>query len=105
MSNFHVGQKVTAIKEFPLGEVERAKRDGVIIPSFGVVYTIRGTEPGIWNHNETFLWFVELVNNPHCSDGIEPSWDSRLFRPVVERKADISIFKSMLNKPTVRVDA
>lgn len=105
MNHFHVGQKVVVAREFPACEIVRARLDGVIIPEAGVVYTIRNMEPGVWNPSEVFIRLVELVNVPHCSDGIEPSFSATRFRPVVERKTDISVFKAMLTGNKARVDA
>jgi hypothetical protein len=97
MAHFHVGQKVTVFKPFPACEIQRAKDEGVTLPVLGVVYTVRGMEPGVWNSNETFIRLAEIVNGPHVEDGIEPSFSATRFRPVIERKTDISIFKAMLN--------
>lgn len=107
MSNFHVGQKVTMIVDFPAGERTRAAQDGVSLPRHGEVYTILNMEPGAnpWTRQFTFIRFVELVNGPHLVDGFEPSFDSRLFRPVVERKTDISVFKAMLEPKKGKVEA
>jgi len=62
-------------------------------------------EPTIGNETEMCLRFNELVNDPHIDNGIEPSFYARLFRPVVERKTDISVFTRMLNTQRVRIDA
>lgn len=95
---FVVGQKVTLIADFPPMEQIRAALDGVSLPRFGAVYTIRSMEPGcdVWTMHLTMLRFVELSNGPHPTTGVEPNFDSRGFRPVQERKTDISIFKAML---------
>lgn len=86
------------VSEFAFSEQARAMEDGVRLPTVGPVYTIRDIEPGIgWNKNSVFLRFLELSNLPYYSNGKEPSFDAELFRAVVERKTDISVFKSMLN--------
>lgn len=95
--DFVVGQKVVLIKPFPDHEIERAEADGVILPSMAVVYTVRDIEPGVGLYVGRFaLRFIELVNPPHHSNGLEPAFVHTMFRPVVERKTDISIFKRML---------
>jgi len=104
MCNFRVGQKVTMVRQFSPNVAARAALDGTTLPSYGVVYTVRGIEPdGI--DGDDYLWLVELTNKPHWSDGIEPNFGSTLFRPVVETKTDISIFKAMLTDQPERVGA
>jgi hypothetical protein len=104
MTNFHVGQKVTLAKDFPKGEISRAKKCGVILPAAGVVYTIRAVEPGVFSKRDTYLLLAELVNAP-MSSGREPNFFSKLFRPVVERKTSIAIFHEILNKTRTGVPA
>lgn len=105
MTAFHVGQKVTLAKDFPQGEVRRAKKCGVTLPSAGVVYTIRSVEPGVFKSRDSYLLLVELTNAPMSGSGREPNFFAKLFRPVVERKPDISIFTDMLNKHRTGVSA
>lgn len=93
--DFVVGQKVVMVAAFPQSEIERARIDGVELPSVGNIYTIRGMEPGVWDRNKIFLWLEEVRNKPH-HNGLEPNWLSTLFQPVQERETDISIFKAML---------
>lgn len=98
MCNFRVGQKVTMVQGYEPKVYDRAKSEGVTLPETGVVYTVRGIEDGLgWYSGVPFIWLEELRNAPHVSDGVEPNWDARLFRPVVDRKTDISIFTAMLN--------
>lgn len=96
--DFIVGQKVVCVGGFPDREIQRAKEDGVYLPAKGAIYTIRDMEPGAdwWTRHLVFIRLVELVNTPHVVDGIEPSFSAGGFRPVVEKKADISIFTAML---------
>lgn len=103
MSNFHVGQKVVMVDDWKPHVRERAADEGVTLPTLGTIYTIRGMEPGVFNPSKIYLWLNEIHNGP-CSDGIEANFCSSLFRPVVERKTDISCFTDMLNyKPKVVV--
>lgn len=96
--NFVVGQRVVMVREYPETERLRALDEGVTLPSLRSVYTIRDISPGadIWTRHLVFLRFVELVNGPHISTGIEPNFESSGFSPIVERKTDISIFTAML---------
>jgi hypothetical protein len=73
-------------------------------PVKGTVYTIRDVEEsGIG----LFLRFVEIENPSYeYREGIiEASFQALAFRPVAERKTDISIFKAMLNRPRLGVSA
>lgn len=106
MSNLRIGQKVVMIKGFPIDEAARAQRDGVTLPAVGRVYTVRSIDAGTgWDTGLSFIRLDELHNLPHWSDGIEPSWQSSFFRPAVERKTDISVFKAMLNTTPETVGA
>ena len=94
--DFVVGQRVVMVTEYDAQSYARAASEGVTLPTKGSIYTVRGIEPGAgWQSNLTFIWLDELSNPPSC-DGIEPNWDTNMFRPVVERKTDISIFTAML---------
>lgn len=103
---FVVGQKVEMIEPFKPSALERAREENVTLPVTGTIYTVRDMEPGEgWNAGKVFLRFNELVNDPHVGDGIEPSFCSSMFRAVVERKTDISIFEAMLTPSKQRVPA
>jgi hypothetical protein len=88
---FRVGQKVVCIAQAsnPYGEA---------VPQVGSVYTIRevcdGQELG------PCYRLIEIVNPPmDYSDGHrECDFTHRLFRPVIERKPDISCFVRILDK-------
>lgn len=96
--NFVVGQKVALISDFPASERARALLEGVELPRMGAIYTIRDMDVGadIWTRHLTYLRFFELRNGPHVNSGVEPNFDSRGFRPVIDRPTDISVFKAML---------
>lgn len=89
--NFRVGQKVERISgnEHPLGYGDE------ILPQYGVVYTVRSiTRDGL-----VFNEFRNPERRYTFLDGsyiAEPRFGARHFRPVVERKTDISIFTEML---------
>lgn len=79
------GQKVTMIRK-GRWSVSYGERQ----PEFGVVYTIREIETG---HGGTAFRFVEIVNAPlqYMEGGLECTWDSGNFRPVVESHLPESI--------------
>lgn len=97
---FQSGQRVVMVTPFKQHVLERAMDEGVTLPVVGPIYTIRNIEPGEgWNVGKTYLRVMEIWNGPHISDGIEPSFDASMFRPVAERKTDLgmSMLRSLLN--------
>lgn len=91
---FHIGQKVVCIKN---GGWTSPKMFGdEIFPVFGKVYTVREIEPDFDEYS--WIRLEEIINRPHnYGDGmIEASYRSDRFRPIVERKTDISVFTKML---------
>ena len=98
---FYVGQKVVCVKDDAL---PFSRSDLPIAVKAGSIYTIRNIDdesaaidgiPG--------LWLQEIVHPPKMTWlGVrEVSYCASRFRPVVERKTDISIFTEML-KPKER---
>ncbi len=102
--NFTVGQKVVLVRSF--GDISslRAAVDGVTLPVQGVTYTVREFDPDMSN-GVLCIRLVEVVNDIHAWDGLEPSFEASLFRPVIQRKTDISVFKAMLNPSKEQVPA
>jgi hypothetical protein len=101
---FHIGQKVVCIDADPtfINQHGNLDMDGL---TKGCVYTIRAIgEAPFWGG--TSIWLEEI----HRS--IEPLWmqlgempyDVRRFRPVVEKKTDISIFTAMLTPSPKQVE-
>lgn len=93
---FYVGQKVCCVYINP--------QDGETGPRarIGAVYTIAEIFASE-SDGEEMLQFKEMR-----FDGdlwFEPGWPARNFRPVVDRKTDISIFKAMLNPSKQGADA
>lgn len=93
---FYVGQKVVCIDDdwskSTLPNYERIPK-----PCKGQVYTINE----IVEEEKTWLMFVEI--DTEAVTGLVTGFASYHFRPVVERKTDISVFEAML-KPA-RVEA
>lgn len=96
---FHVGQKVVCVDA---SDMDTYFSD-VSCPVEGGIYTVRNfRETG-----ESAIRLVEIVNPKHpWMDGFnECGFRPSRFRPIVERKTDISIFTSMLNPSKRSVDA
>lgn len=91
---FHVGQKVVCVNGRWTHPCASLVRD---LPRKGAVYHVRDIEgPDIGSIDCDFIRLIEL-RNPIASGMIkEPSFAARNFRPVIERKTDISIFTRML---------
>lgn len=90
---FRVGQKVECIVHWP----QSRRRADAIYAEKGEVYTIRGFCPG--TDGVTRLYLQEIRNDPmYCTalGTIEFGFNAKHFRPIVERKTDISIFTGML---------
>lgn len=90
---FQVGQKVVLIVNFGPDALRRAREENVALPLKGVIYTVRYIETSVWG--DEYIRLMEIKNGP-CSDGIEAAFEAEMFRPVVDRKTDISVFKAML---------
>ena len=100
--NFRVGQKVMRIKRLDHDDeahllrwsISRCK--GIAYPRIGDVCAIATINH--WPH-ATLLTFREYDNSQFVRQGlctIEPGFDAKSFRPIVERKTDISVFKKIL---------
>lgn len=97
---FYVGQKVECI-----GHPETVHSYyGEIIPEVGAIYTVRNIH---FIKDREQLRFVEIVNpiNYYDSGPDECCFTAKFFRPIVERKTDISIFKAMLTPKSEEVPA
>lgn len=109
--HFHVGQKVVCVPAERAAWRKNLKSVSPEenLPKKGNIYTIRA----VMAFGETmWLHLEEVANRPRLyafPDGVsrlmECPFEARYFRPVVERKTDISIFTAMLNptKKTVEV--
>jgi len=96
---FRVGQKVVCIETWSLNGTGYGDEIG---PIEGKIYTIRSIGVGFNSHYPDRLQvrLVEISNESRLYGGdrakYEPAFGAYRFRPVVERKTDISIFKAML---------
>jgi hypothetical protein len=90
--SFHVGQKVVCIFHLP----ENLRRADAIYPEKGVVYTVRGHAGGTDGKERVLLAEIHNVPMAWRLGFQEFGFNAEAFRPVVERKTDISIFTAML---------
>lgn len=98
---FRIGQKVVCVDD-----ADFWSRSLVARPVKGAVYTVRDFTRGI-DANGLCGEGVLLVgvNNPLGFGGNEHGFKFARFRPIVERKTDISIFTAMLTPNKTRVKA
>lgn len=89
-----VGDKVELVADLS-AYTKKAASDGITLPSKGKVYTIREMEDGTFFKPWIYLRFKELVNGP-CADGVEASFFSGWFRPVVTPITSIAVFEKLL---------
>ena len=94
---FHVGQKVVC-----LADLSRLTLPSEVAPTKGAVYTIRA----IMTDNKGYLglFLVEIKNPPvYCALGFcERALWAGHFRPVIEKKTDISIFTQLLTPSKIK---
>lgn len=92
MSNFHVGQKVVCVVSDDYG-----------VTVEGRVYTVSSLIPR--GKSEADGRMVPGITLHEVAPFFYAGFDSRRFRPVAERKTDISIFTAMLTGQKAKVDA
>lgn len=105
---FYVGQRVVCVDDdikshglpawaYPVGDLGGLR--------LRAVYTVR--RYGLDDIGLPTVWLEEIVReiHPDAGDTTEPGYNPARFRPVVERKTDISIFKAMLNPSREKVSA
>ncbi len=99
---FRVGQKVVFIEDY----TAIGARYSVHVPQSGQVYTIREFED---RGERPALRLIEVVNGPRrhrqVSEWVEPAFAVDHFRPIVERKTDISVFTAMLTEEKIGASA
>ncbi len=94
---FRVGQKVVCIKANFYNPQYKLPHN---LPKVGDIYTIRNMDIGTCGDDgvpQVALMFHELVY-PVLKCGFEFSFSASSFRPLVDRKTDISIFTRMLKR-------
>ncbi|MCJ8518985.1 hypothetical protein ABID21_001889 [Pseudorhizobium tarimense] len=96
MSNFRVGQKVVCVKNMTTDI-------GLPYPEVGTVHTVRDVI--LCPYSKRYGLRLEGWHLGIHPDGVEFILMCEAFRPVVERKTDISCFKAMLNPSKQTVEA
>lgn len=111
------GDKVCLVNDLsPLRRTDWGRLLDLEFPEVGGIYTIREIRPSGYDDGMVGILLSEVLNMPcgiiqrggWCEkpDHVaEPAFDWRDFRPVDRSKADISIFKSLLNPSRERADA
>ena len=110
---FRIGQKIICIND-AIGSFQNAKPrrfissiswinnlDGL---QAGRIYTVRDVLPDP-DFDVELVRLCEIYRGSNFSSGIEAGFAAARFRPLVERKTDISIFQAMLTPSPVTVDA
>jgi|HubBroStandDraft_4_1064222.scaffolds.fasta_scaffold00045_66 hypothetical protein len=100
---FQIGQKVVCVDDSTTDAAGRASLQsrGMIWPSKGLVYVVRWV--GHWHFNDGPLLAVRVAEiiNPVVTwadgDADELAFLASRFRPLIERKTDISIFTEILD--------
>jgi hypothetical protein len=98
---FSIGQKVVYLGDPDQRELHPCE----VVPEVGPVYTVRWV--GESDYGRPALRLVEIVNpEMHYSRGVsELCFPMGRFRPVVERKTDISVFERLLDTTKYRETA
>ncbi|MQB37627.1 hypothetical protein DXT97_12575 [Agrobacterium tumefaciens] len=95
--NFTVGQKVVCVQNWFAEQHLTASVLGITLPVEGGVYTIRSID--VLSTDDVHVRLDE-IHNPELGYSdfgfIEQAFCQTCFRPVVQRKTDISIFTDML---------
>jgi hypothetical protein len=104
---FRVGQKVVCVETWHLNGTGYGDEVG---PVRGRIYTIRdigfGLNPAYPHSLQVRLAEITIPLRPYRGFPLqEPGFSVSRFRPIVERKTDISIFTAMLNPSKQGVDA
>ena len=93
---FHIGQRVMCIHDIGCAQGNEFPN----IPIKGSIYTVRGfVSPDVGYERTPGMLLEEVVNPPwEYNEGVfEPSFHPYHFRPLVQHKTDISVFKRMLD--------
>ena len=102
---FHIGQRVICVDDNIIGEngvFDRAFTERCPhLPVKGRTYTVRGFIVPYAGYSGTPGMLLEEIVNPpyrYVEGTFEPSFFPSHFRPLAERKTDISLFTAMLYK-------
>jgi hypothetical protein len=103
--NFRVGQKVVCMDAAPHAKYSPWKvRLGASMDGLKdrAIYTVRAVN---LYRGQPCIYLAEIARSldPNIPEAGEPGYSPKRFRPVVERKTDISIFTAMLDKTPERV--
>ena len=93
---FHVGQQIVCVHDVGWPSANEF-RD---VPVKGSIYTVRGfVSPDVGYERTPGMLLEEVVNPPwEYKEGVfEPSFHPYHFRPLVQHKTDVSVFKRMLD--------
>ncbi|TQX91281.1 hypothetical protein EQW76_00645 [Rhizobium sp. rho-13.1] len=110
MTNLRVGMKVVCIEGGTQCPVGCVVLNDFVKADKGKVYTVRAVGVGAISQ----MAIIRLVEIPDQWVDVllhgeimrgDVVFDAAAFRPVVERKTDISIFKAMLTPSKARIDA
>jgi hypothetical protein len=94
MTALRIGQRVVCIKDNWIG-----MHDGEVAPCKDAIYTVREIIPSLRFPEDFYLRLNEIKNpplHPLCPHGPECAFNAQAFRPIIERKTDISVFLAML---------
>lgn len=97
-THWHVGMKVVCVAYSSVPYASAVAARGVTFPEIQKIYTIR--QIGVGSDGIVYIRLAEIVNPKISWPGFrrgEPRFGANLFRPLVTRPTDISIFTAMLH--------
>jgi hypothetical protein len=107
---FRIRQRITCVDDIFVGENRVYDPTFTVrcpnLPLKGHVYTVRGFVVPYAGYSGTPGILLEEISNPPCpyfEGTFEPSFFPSHFRPLTDRKTDISVFKEMLNDTPEKV--
>ena len=93
---FRIGQKVVCVDDSGMADHPNVSKVSAL-PIKGAIYTVRGFAPPDFLRDDLFgLLLEEIIGKIHPIWNEEYGFRQVRFRPIVERKTDIAIFKKML---------
>lgn len=90
---FRIGQRVVCVND------RWITLNGENVPRAKKIYTVRSINAGCVNQESTYIRLIEVRNPPiqYANAYCEAAFDVEGFRPLIEKKTDISIFTKLLN--------